>query len=130
MKKRKIVNAAVVGVLGLGAFLYLCYGYLYKQARDVAAEKPAFTAASQTLAADYRKDSRRADAQYLNKTMQVAGTVTEVRDSLLVLDAAVSCAMKAGSPDNIMGKQITLKGRCIGYDELFDEVKLDQCTLK
>ena len=129
MKKRKIVNAAVVVVLGLGAFLYLCYGYLYRQARDVAAEKPAFTVASQTLAANYRKDSSRADTLYLNKTIVVAGTVTDVRDSLLVLDASVSCAMNGRAAYSI-GKEITLKGRCIGYDELFDEVKLDQCALK
>jgi hypothetical protein len=25
---------------------------------------------------------------------------------------------------------VTVKGRCIGFDDLLEEIKLDQCTIK
>jgi len=42
----------------------------------------------------------------------------------------VFCGLDSLTGSNQLNKTITIKGRCIGYDELFGEVKLDQCTLK
>jgi len=128
MKKKRLVTAVVV-LLGLGALVYGYYGYLYKDGRNISEEEAAHTLAAQTLAGEYAGNISQADAKYLNKTLEITGKVTEVRDSLMVLDSVVFCGLDSLANNNQLNKTITIKGRCIGYDELFGEVKLDQCTL-
>ena len=129
MKKKRLITAVVV-LLGLGALVYGYYGYLYKDARNISEEEAAHIVSADKLAGDYAANTQEADAKYLNKTLEIQGTVTEVRDSVMILDNAVFCGMHSAHEKNNLNKTITIKGRCIGYDELFGEVKLDQCTLK
>ena len=129
MKKKRLITAVVV-LLGLGALVYGYYGYLYKDARNISEEEAAHSIPADKLAGDYAANAQEADAKYLNKTLEIQGTVTEVRDSVMILDNAVFCGMHSAHENNNLNKTITIKGRCIGYDELFGEVKLDQCTLK
>ena len=129
MKKKRLITAVVV-LLGLGALVYGYYGYLYKDARNISEEEAAHIVSADKLAGDYAANTQEADAKYLNKTLEIQGTVTEVRDSVMILDNAVFCGMHSAHENNNLNKTITIKGRCIGYDELFGEVKLDQCTLK
>lgn len=129
MRKKRLITAVVV-LLGLGALVYGYYGYLYKDARNISEEEAAHTLAANTLAGDYAANAQEADAKYLNKTLEIQGKVTEVRDSVMILDGAVFCGLDSLTNNNQLNKTITIKGRCIGYDELFGEVKLDQCTLK
>lgn len=129
MRKKRLITAVVV-LLGLGALVYGYYGYLYKDARNISEEDAAHRVSADKLAGDYAANAQEADAKYLNKTLEIQGTVTEVRDSVMILDNAVFCGMHSAHGNNNLNKTITIKGRCIGYDELFGEVKLDQCTLK
>jgi tRNA_anti-like len=128
MKKKVLIIAAAVLLIVL-AGSYIWYGYLYKSGRDVSGEEAAFTVTAESLTADYQAAQQTADAKYLNKTIAVTGVVTTVSDSVVTLNDKVFCGFekKMNEPE---GKEITIKGRCIGYDELFGEVKLDQCTLK
>ena len=129
MKKKRLITVVVV-LLGLGALIYGYYGYLYKDARNISEEEAAHTLAANTLADEYAANTGKANAKYLNKTLEIQGLVTEVRDSVMILDGAVFCGLDSLTNNNQLNKTITIKGRCIGYDELFGEVKLDQCTLK
>ena len=129
MRKKRLITAVVV-LLGLGALVYGYYGYLYKDARNISEEEAAHIVSADKLAGDYAANAQEADAKYLNKTLEIQGIVTEVRDSVMILDNAVFCGMHSAHENNNLNKTITIKGRCIGYDELFGEVKLDQCTLK
>ena len=38
-------------------------------------------------------------------------------------------SLKTGHPKVQLNQQLTLKGRCIGYDDLFEVVVLDQSTM-
>ena len=98
--------------------------------KEDSEEEAAHSIPADKLAGDYAANAQEADAKYLNKTLEIQGTVTEVRDSVMILDNAVFCGMHSAHENNNLNKTITIKGRCIGYDELFGEVKLDQCTLK
>lgn len=128
MKKKLAITAVTIVVLAL-AGSYIWYGYLYKDARNVSDEDAAYTLDAEALTAHYQAGQQNADAKYLNKTIAVTGIVTTVADSVVTLNGTVFCGFneKMAQPE---GKQLTVKGRCIGYDELFGEVKLDQCTLK
>lgn len=126
-KKRYAWIAAIALLIICGAYLY--NGVLYKEARNIAEEKAAFRLSSVQLVAEYKTNMPESDSNYLNKTIEVSGKVTQVSDSLLTLDSGISCSFSEKMGADIQGKEITLKGRCIGFDELMEEVKLDQCTL-
>lgn len=130
MKKKKFRIAAIVVLLITASLLYGYYGFLYKPARDISSETSAFTVAANGLANEYEKDAKIADTKYLNQTIEIKGKVTEIRDSLVILDTKIVCGFDALPTAIAVNKNVTIKGRCIGFDELFGEVKLDQCTIK
>jgi len=127
MNKKRTVIFCIVAFLAFGAF-YFYYNFLYKDARNIQNEKPAFTVTTSNLSDDYLKNALNADTKYLNQTVQVAGRVTEVADSSVVLDNKVFCKMDKKVDANSVNKELIIKGRCIGYDDLFGLVKLDQCN--
>ena len=64
--------------------------------------------------------------ELLNQVVQVNGKVTGIDSLLVILDHRVICAPdpSAGLVPAI-GESITVKGRCIGYDDLLKELRLD-----
>jgi len=127
MRKKTAIGIVVV-ILAIG--VAGVYSYLYKPQRNIGTEEASYTLAAKDLAADYKKDAVAADARYLNKTIQIKGTITQVADSLVTLDSLITCGFDGLPPARKALETVMVKGRCIGYDELFGEVKLDQCTIK
>lgn len=126
-RKKCIWFIGIILLIICGAYLY--NGVLYKEARNIAEEKPAFQLSSLQLLSNYKANMSVSDSSYLNKTLEISGKVTQISDSLLTLDSGISCSFAKNLAPDIHGKEITLKGRCIGFDELMEEVKLDQCIL-
>ncbi|MDP5101957.1 MAG: hypothetical protein NWQ09_11580, partial [Nonlabens sp.] len=57
------------------------------------------------------------------------GTVTSQQDSMLTLENAVFIQMQ--KPMKLkLNKQVTVKGRCMGYDDLLQEIKIDQAIIE
>ena len=54
--------------------------------------------------------------------------MTAVEDNTLTLND-VLVAQFESSPTVTIDKQLTLKGRCIGYDDLFEVVVIDQSII-
>ena len=127
MKKRSVKIITIVSAVIVIMLLFV-YGYVYKDARNIAAEDAAYTISAQQLVSDYENDTQSADTKYLNKTIAVEGTVTHVADSLITIDSAVFCSFDNNKEEIKVDDVVTVKGRCIGYDEIFGEVKLDQCS--
>ena len=128
MTKKKGIIAAVVVLVGLGA-LYGYYGYLYKDARNISTEEASFAIPSSKLAEDYAADITASDAKYLNKTIAITGTVKSAEGMVVMVDPSVVWSFDQKPAGSKTGQAVTIKGRCIGYDEIFGEVKLDQCTI-
>ncbi|MUV02303.1 hypothetical protein GN157_01140 [Flavobacterium rakeshii] len=129
MKNRKILIVSGVILLVLAAAYYFYFGFLYKEARDITAEAPAYTLTAPDIVEEYQTNAATADSMYLNKTIVVIGNVND-NDSISVsLEPGVYCSFDVPAKNIIPGKNIKIKGRCIGFDELFGEVKLDQCTI-
>lgn len=117
-------------VVLIGGLMWLYFGYLYKDGRNVSAESPAFAVRAEELAADYTVNAAAADSKYLNKTIEVQGVITEVSDSVVTINKNIFCAFDMLPDGAKPGAKAVIKGRCIGYDELFSEVKLDQCSIQ
>ena len=126
-KKIKIV--LVVIFLAIAGFFGARYYAYHGGKRDIQSEKAAFTLTSTEILKDYTTNQEAASKKYLNKPIEVSGVVTSAKDSIVTLDSNVSCKLTAINKDAKVGQKATIKGRVVGFDDLFGELKLDQCNL-
>lgn len=129
MSKKSVIVVAVVLALALAGFGFYKF-YLYKPARDVGSEEASYALNAGHFVNEYAKDPATADTKYLNEVIEIKGRITGAVDSLVTIDSLVVCGFDSLPAKNEIGDAVIIKGRCIGYDELFGEVKLDQCTIK
>jgi len=121
-KRRRLLIA--VSLLLMGG--YFAYNYMYKDHRDISTETSKFEISAPYLLERFKKD----DAEsLLNATMSVDGIITQTEEGTVTLDSSVQCQLIDGSKGLVKGNKIVIKGRCIGYDDLFEVVKLDQGTI-
>ncbi len=121
-KQTKIIIA--IALLFLGA--YFAYNYMYQEHRDIKTEEAKLTVSAIELAKIF-KDNQ--SSEVLNSTVQVSGIITEINANTLTIDNSVQCSFDLEIEKIKINKKITVKGRCIGYDDLFEIVKLDQSTI-
>lgn len=129
MNKTKIKILIILLVISFGPY-YIYQNVLYKDARDINNETSMLTITAQNLEKEYNADPSKGDSKYLNKTIEVEGIITEVTDSSMVIDRKVFCKMNEKVKKTLINKQINVKGRCIGFDDLFEVVKFDQCSIQ
>ena len=120
--KRKNFLIIIVLILALAA--YFGYRYLYHSHRNIQQEAPM---ASMPVA-DIQELFKAGKADSLmNKAVIVFGIVSELEGKSLTLEGGVFCSFDEMPTGLSLQQQITVKGRCVGYDDLFEIVKLDQC---
>lgn len=126
MKKKWIIL-----LVALIAGAYFLYRYINKDHRDISAEKAEFQISAVQIASEFQSQPLKAQNNYLNKTIIVSGIVSDIETNTITLDNAIFCDLiKDINTDKIaIGESISIKGRCIGYDDLLGEIKLDQCTI-
>ena len=106
------------------------YNYLYKNHRDITIERPEFVLSSTSLMAEFSNNPSEAGLKYLNKTIEVSGVVSEVNENNLTLTEQVFCQFSENiNSSTKVDSQIKVKGRLIGFDDLLEEIKLDQCSI-
>ena len=119
MTIKRIFSGIVLILMAIGF-----YYYVYKDHRDIAVEEAVYTDTAIAL-----KDSiLQNNEAFLNQTVAVSGVVTFIEDNSITLDHAL-VAQFENRPAAQLNRQLTLKGRCIGYDDLFEVVVLDQSTM-
>ncbi len=124
MKKYALLILLVIGLSG-----YAVYNYMYKDHRDIAKETAAYEVDAITLAQEFAVEPEKTLSKYLNKTILVNGTVTEIESNAISLSEAVYCTFTEKVPSSIsINTPLQIKGRCIGYDELLEVIKIDQST--
>lgn len=130
MKRGKWV-LIVLGVIIVS--VVLVYNYVYQDHRDIASEEPAFSIAASEISNAFQEDEVAATEKYLNKTVLVEGILSDVDQESIVVEPGIFFAL---SENQIISKNIQVdvkvevKGRCIGYDSLLEEVKFDQAIIK
>ncbi len=123
MNKRRRLLLAVLLLLAGG---YFAYNYMYKEHRDISSETSKLEISASYLLERYKTND---GDELLNTTITVNGLITQVEEGTVTLDSGVHCSLIDGSVGLVEGSKMTIKGRCIGYDDLFEIVKLDQCTI-
>jgi len=123
MKKWMKVLLLAVGI-GLIAGLLLVYWIFNKPHRDVAKEK-GIALSAQQLYDSFRTNEASANSQYLDKAIELTGTVADVstnQEGQKVVNFStndplvmINCTFKTDPGNLKAGDSITFKGICTGY---------------
>ncbi|WP_299680852.1 hypothetical protein [uncultured Dokdonia sp.] len=130
MKNKKILFGALAVII-LAAIIG--YNYIYQDHRDIQSEKPAFTIKATDFIKDFQENETEATTKYLNKTVQIEGTLSSVDGNTIVVENVIFFALSENeTPPSLdqVDNVIQVKARCIGYDNLLEEVKLDQASVQ
>ena len=106
------------------------YIYTQKPHRNISNEKVEFVLFSDEFLKEFKVNEGTAAAKFLDKTVLVEGVVTEINMNYLTLDDKIYCKFEKEIPKNVLNTNLKVKGRCIGFDELLEQVKLDQCSIE
>lgn len=131
---KKIVFAVVLlALIGVGTGIYL----FYKKPETVD-DKKGIEVAAMALSKEFAADESAANAKYLNKVIEVTGTVAETENNqdgglMVILDtgdpmAGVQCAMRDKGVAATKGQQVTIKGFCSGSG--ITGISLTDCIIK
>ena len=123
--KRKLTVLLVLILLAFAG-----YKYIYQDHRDIQKEQPEYVISSNFLANEFLQNSIEAEKKYLNKTIEINGVITEINITDITLNNSVFCQF-VNTINNTLktNDNIIIKGRFIGYDDLLEQVKLDQCNV-
>jgi len=127
MRKKVILFFLLICVVSFGV-----YSYVYKSHRNISDEKASYTFKTNQLIEEYSRDENSANSKYLDKVIVVSGKVTQINttEKSITLDEKLSGLVIDDLSTVKVDDSIILKGRFLGYDELLEEVKMDQITLK
>jgi len=109
------------------------YFYLYQNHRDVSREQVSYTVDVASLTNEFLSDENAANKKYLDKTILIKGNITMVsyEENAIVLDNKVFATFAAEVPSNLNASEsVKVKGRFLGYDDLLEQLKIDQCTIE
>jgi recombinational DNA repair protein RecT len=124
-KMKKII--ILVFVCFIGGY----FGYKYIMTvgeRNLETEKSAFVVSWSTIYDEFAKNTELATSKYLNKAIEISGKVTASENSLVTLNGKISCLLETNEKVDL-NTSIVIKGRVTGYDDLLEELKLDQCII-
>ena len=105
------------------------YNYVYQDHRNIEKEAAAVTISSILISNEFAQNPNKANKKYLNNTVEIFGLVTESNKNYITLNSKVFCQFeKEFNKSFSINSTLKIKGRVIGYDDLLEQVKLDQCS--
>jgi hypothetical protein len=128
MKKKIIIVLLILLVAAFGV-----YKFIYKEHRDIASEDVTYSETVLQVFDAFQKDATKANAKYLDKTIQISGKITNIdsQNKMITVDEKLSARFTNSVPANLKPQNpVILKGRVVGYDDLLEEIQMDQCTIK
>ncbi len=127
MKKKLLILISIIAVVAIGAYFYAYQGH-----RDIKTESADFTVTISDLQKEFTENDSLANRKYADKTIQISGKITaiDVPNKGIVIDEKLFGTFDAKIPNDLsVGKQVKVKGRFLGYDELLEEFKIDQISI-
>jgi hypothetical protein len=138
---KRILILAVIVVAILGVYTIIKPGWFMDlgmmltsgmKHRNAATEKPAYTLSAKDLSAEFKKDTA-ALTKYIDKALLVEDSVTAI-DGTHVSLGNVVCNIDSSDLPKLskitVGQVQKIQGRLTTYNDLLDEIDLDQCVIK
>lgn len=84
------------------------------------------------MASDFFSKVQENSNIWQDKVIIIKGIITNTDDKGITLENKIYCQLrqKTNKTKLYTNQPITLKGRVIGYDDLLEELKLDQCIIQ
>lgn len=123
MKKLVIVIVLLVFCVCLGI-----YFYAYQDRENIETSDPSITLSAIEAIKIFQDDDPNNNAELQNKIVQIAGNVTTISSTGVTLDHQVIVLLEE-PVKAAAGGGLTIKGRCIGYDDLLEELKIDEAVI-
>ena len=103
-----------------------------KPHKDYSAVKTDVTINSLDLIEQFKNNPDIATKKYLNQIILVNGIVTDILTKSIVMDNGIVCKLDSSSlsyKSIQFNNKIFIKGRFVGFDDLFEEIRLDHCFI-
>lgn len=131
MKKNrnKLLLLFALSATIIGGILFF---YVYKEHRDISSEEASFTISVDELHKQFQTNDSLANASYADQTILISGEITSIdlEKKSLIVDEKLFLTFNSNDILTLQPKQfVKIKGRFVGYDDLMDELKMDQCQL-
>lgn len=122
-----IKKAGALLILALVSILIFTYFYVYKDHRDISNTKTFKSYEADQLTSIFTDDDISNDKDVLDQVIEVSGIITDQSGNNFVINNNIFVVLLKNQqvPKN---KKVTIKGRCLGYDDLLEEVKIDQAS--
>lgn len=112
----------------LGLIFFGVYKYMFRAPEDVSKANIDFTVSATEFVEEFSNDLASSEKKYHEAIIVVEGIVTEIESEGITINEGVFC--KLSSIENIkIDSKIKIKGLYIGFDDLFEIVKIDQCSV-
>jgi len=109
---------------------FIGYNYIYYAHRDIKSEPVEYSIKAIDILYEFSANPSISEHKYLNKTIAVSGKISELNKNNITLNGQVFCQFNKTVKIKIKNiSQIKIKGRFIGYDDLLEQIKLDQCNI-
>ena len=117
-----LVLISIVGII-------FAYNYLYPDHRSISEESVSYTLDAESIFNEFKADYSFAESKFLDQTIVVSGIITSVERESITISNKIYCQSEALNTDLKVNDLVAVKGRCIGFDDLLEEIKLDQCSI-
>ena len=126
-RKGLLISILIVSIVLIGGVVYT---YVFDgEHRNIANEEATIIVSANKLHADFLANESLATTTYLDKVLEVKGLTTSTQNGEVILEDKIQISISSDVKPTLEKKNITIKGRCIGYDELLEMVKIDQAII-
>ena len=111
-----------------------------KPHRNILAEEAKFSLALTQMNGEFLADEEAAFKKYFNQVVEISATASSINkkengryDVVLNSNGVIANGELISAGDQFEGlinKEVVLKGLFIGYDNLLEEIKLSECSIK
>ena len=109
------------------------YAVWNKPHKNYSNTKPNITIDSSNFIYEFKTNSTLATEKYLNQVILVNGNVTDRLTKSVVLNNGIVCTLDSLSLKALgliqINNEVSIKGRFVGFDDLFEEIRLDHCFI-
>ena len=113
--------------------LIIVYAIWNKPHKNYSNTKPNITIDSSNFINEFKTNSTLATEKYLNQVILVNGTGTDRLTQSVVINNEMVCTLDSSSLKALgliqINNEVSIKGRFVGFDDLFEEIRLDHCFI-